>query len=60
MERPINLEELESTAGKCHWRRLECIVFVNRIEMDKRRVKVIFFFKMSGWRRIVGDGGNRS
>jgi len=35
MERSINLEELESSVGKCHRRRLECIIFVNRVEVDK-------------------------
>jgi len=35
MERSTDLEELESTAGKCHRRRLECIIFVNRVEVDK-------------------------
>jgi len=35
MERSINLEELESTPSKSHRRRLECIVFVNRVEVDK-------------------------
>jgi len=52
MERSINLEELESTVGKCHRRRLEYIIFVNRVEVDKSNL-----LWMTSSRRV--DGSNR-
>jgi len=54
MERSTNLEELESTAGKCHRHRLrlECIVFVNRVEVDKSDL-----LWLTTSRRV--DGSNR-
>jgi len=50
MERSINLEELELTVGNCHRRRLECIIFVNRVEVYKSDL-----LWMTSSRRVDGD-----